>query len=107
MAKRALTIAAAGAHNVLMLGPPGSGKTHLLARLALHLALERDLRVLVTSDIVDQFTDYVEIVSRCLTGLPEAADPYALDLAVAPRLRSVVLLVRLFPIFLLLPNIRK
>jgi magnesium chelatase family protein len=33
-AKRALTIAAAGAHNLIMLGPPGAGKTMLAQRLS-------------------------------------------------------------------------
>jgi magnesium chelatase family protein len=58
-AKRALTIAAAGAHNLLMIGPPGCGKSMLAERLASllpPLSPEERLEVLRIHSIAGQPT---------------------------------------------------
>ena len=57
-----------------------------------YVARDADLRLLVTSDIIDQHTDYVEILHGCLPGLAGAPDPADLLLDSVPELRSVVLL---------------
>ncbi|SVA90740.1 uncharacterized protein METZ01_LOCUS143594, partial [marine metagenome] len=57
-----------------------------------YLIENADLTVLLTSDLVDQHTDYVEILDSCLPGLSETSDPTALGLDLAPKLRSVVML---------------
>lgn len=50
-AKRALTIAAAGQHNLLFLGPPGTGKTMLASRLTALLPEMNDLEAIETAAV--------------------------------------------------------
>ena len=57
-----------------------------------YVVAHADLKVLVTSDIIDQHIDYVDILHGCMPGLMEASDVTDLRLECAPELRCVVLL---------------
>ncbi len=65
--KRALEVAAAGSHNLLMIGPPGAGKT-LLARampgILPHMTIEEALDVTRIYSIADQLPPDVPLIRQ-------------------------------------------
>lgn len=61
------------------------------ARELAHVISDADLRVLLTTDRVVEHVDFVELLDEAFPGLVDQTDPWQLDLAAAPALRSIVL----------------
>ncbi|MCM3782976.1 YifB family Mg chelatase-like AAA ATPase [Neobacillus mesonae] len=68
--KRALTIAAAGMHNIMLMGPPGTGKTMLIKRLPTILPPLSDVEALEVTKILSASGKLKEGVSGLATKRP-------------------------------------
>jgi fatty-acyl-CoA synthase len=62
------------------------------ARELAYVIENADLRVLLTTDTIDEHVDFVELLEEALPSLSSAQDPYALSLSEAPLLRSIVVM---------------
>ena len=72
MAKRAVTVAAAGSHHLLMIGSPGTGKTLLAQRLATILPDLTPEESIETTRIYSAVGDWPR-ASRCMLCAPRSA----------------------------------
>ena len=80
-AKRAMEIAAAGGHAVLMVGPPGSGKTMLASRLPgilPEMTADEILETSVIYSIAGQLGDKTLITNRPFRSVHHTASPVSL-----------------------------
>lgn len=68
--KRALTIAAAGMHNIMLIGPPGTGKTMLIRRLPSILPPLTSSESLEVTKIYSSAGKFKQLDSGLITGRP-------------------------------------